>query len=44
MRYPHKCKHCGKEFHSKKKNTQFCSAECGNEHIKLIKILRGNTK
>ena len=41
MRYPHKCQLCGKEFLSKKKNTRFCSAKCGNENEKN---LRRNTK
>ena len=44
MRYKHECKHCGKEFYSKKKNTKFCSAKCGNEHQNLIKILREDKK
>ncbi len=42
MKHPHKCQRCGKEFFSKKKNTKFCSAYCGNMNAKTNTLKGGN--
>lgn len=37
--YTHVCEFCNKTFSSKKKTQRFCSHECANARIKLVKIL-----